>query len=195
MTAEQKIALLLDAFAVEVVELAKTAGVRNAQVWRAELFGWPPRLILVEVHGGVPADVPGFREVARIVSARMLHEPRGHVRSIEPSDGKIRIHVVLKERSIPADERRRKIVVHDPLHFDDPCEGYVSRSDAVRYLLATGWRRDGEWFVRGPEGDEDLILAGGASLPVFVARVAAAEGVPPRSLLRAIEALAKRCAE
>jgi hypothetical protein len=88
------------------------------------------------------------------------------------------------------DDKRRKIVVHDLQGFDGPAEGYVSRADVVTYLLATGWRRDGEWFVRG-EDEQDLVHAEGAPLPVLVARVAMAEGVAPRSLLRVIETLAR----
>jgi hypothetical protein len=47
------------------------------------------------------------------------------------------------------DDERRWIIVHDLSYFDDPAEGYVSRNDVVTYLLATEWRHDDGWWLRG----------------------------------------------
>lgn len=89
------------------------------------------------------------------------------------------------------DSTRHRITVPDPEGWDDPVTGKISRADAIAYLDAQGWRRQGAWFLRGPEGEEDRIpVHKRISLPKLVEHIAMAEGRVPRSVLRDIEALA-----
>ena len=91
-----------------------------------------------------------------------------------------------------APDERRHIKVFDLEGREPPAEGFVSELDVERYLVERGWKREDDWFVRGPDGDEDLIMAGPrVGLSGLVSHIALAEGRAPLSVLHDIEAGAK----